>query len=299
MGGFGLPQLRYAGWPYSRDSVIVSIGDLVLDIAIVPEGPLQPDDDTPAAITLGGGGQAANFCAWAAALGEPVRLVTRVGDDDAGRRLVADLEAKGVEVRAVWAAEPTGAIAVLIAPDGRRAMATQRGASVGLSANDLEDGWFRDARLLQVPAYSLFVEPLAGAARAAIRAVREVKGMLAVDLSSAAGLRAYGPAKMAYVLARLTPEVLFATEAEAETLAVPLESLAQVPVLKRGALGCRVFGRDVAAPEVPTVDATGAGDAFAAAFCVAWLRGATPVEAAEKAVSAASQSVALVGARPS
>ena len=271
----------------------------MLDISIVPEAPLAPDDDTPATITIGGGGQAANFCAWAAALGEPSRLVTRVGDDESGRRLVADLESRGVEVRPVWAAEPTGAIAVLVAPDGRRTMATQRGASVGLSPDDLDEAWFRDARLLHVPGYSLFTEPLAGATRAAIRVVRDVKGMLAVDLSSAAGLQKYGAARMAYVLARLAPEVLFATEKEAETLAVPLESLAQVPVLKRGALGCSVFGRQIPAPTAPVVDPTGAGDAFAAAFCVAWLRGATPVEAAESAVGAASRSVSLVGARPS
>jgi ribokinase len=279
--------------------MIASIGDLVVDVSIIPDGPLQADDDTPATITIGGGGQAANFCAWAAALGEPARLVTRIGDDEAGRRLVAELESRGVDVRAVWASEPTGAIAVMIGPDGRRTMATHRGASVGLSPDDLDESWFRDIRLLHVPAYSLFVEPLATATRSAIRLVREAKGMLAVDLSSATGLQAYGAARMAYVLARLAPEVLFATEREADTLAVPLESLAQVPVLKRGALGCRVFGRDIPAPAVQTIDPTGAGDAFAAGFCVAWLRGATPVEAAEHAVNAASHSVVLVGARPS
>jgi ribokinase len=296
--GFRLLQLRYAEGRYPRP-VLVSIGDLLLDVSIVPETPLEPDDDTPASITIGGGGQAANFCAWATALGEPARLVTRIGDDESGRRLVADLESRGVEVRAVWAAEPTGAIAVLIAPDGRRTMATQRGASVGLSPEDIDETWFSDARLLHVPAYSLFLEPLASATCAAIRIVREKKGMLAIDLSSASGLRAFGPSRMAYVLARLAPEVLFATEKEAGTLAVPLESLAQVPVLKRGALGCRVFGRDIPAPDVQPIDPTGAGDAFAAAFCVAWLRGATPVEAAETAVRAASSSVSLVGARPS
>src|SRR5437016_9932826 len=284
---------------YPRQVLIVSIGDLLLDIAIVPEGPLQPDDDLPAKISIGGGGQAANFCAWMAALGEPVRLVTRVGDDESGRRLVADLEARGVDVRATWAHEPTGSIAVLVQPDGRRTMATQRGASVGLSPEDLEEAWFRDARLLHVPAYSLFLEPIASAARAAIRVVRDAGGMVAVDLSSAAGLRAYGPARMSYVLARLAPEVLFATESEAATLGVPLESLAQVPVLKLGSAGCRVFGRTISAPAVAAVDATGAGDAFAAAFCSAWLRGAAPIEAAEHGVRAASESVQLAGARPS
>lgn len=278
--------------------MIVSIGDLLLDISILPDVQLRSDDDSPATITVGGGGQAANFCAWAASLGEHARLVTRVGDDERGRTLVADLEAAGVEVCAVWAFEPTGAIAVLVAPDGQRTMATQRGASVGLSPEDLEEVWFHDVHLLHVPAYSLFVEPLAAAARAAITLVRDRGGMIAVDLSSAAGLRAYGPARMAYVLAKLKPEVLFATQVEAETIGVPLAELAQIPIVKVGAAGCYVFGAQIPSPEVQMVDATGAGDAFAAAFCVAWLAGATPVEAAERAVGAAAQSVTRAGARP-
>jgi sugar/nucleoside kinase (ribokinase family) len=278
--------------------VILSIGDLLLDITIVPEGPLRPDDDRPARIDLGGGGQAANFCAWAAALGEPVRLVTRVGDDDRGKQLVADLEVRGVEVCPAWAAEPTGAIAVLVAPDGRRAMATQRGASVGLRPDELLEAWFAGVKLIHVPAYSLFTEPLSQATRAAIGLVRDGGGMLSIDLSSVAGLQEYGPARMADDLALLKPELLFGTAAEAETIGVPFEHLAQVPVIKLGASGCSVFGRRVPAPSVQQVDGTGAGDAFAAAFCAAWLHGATPIEAAEKAVIVAAEAVTRTGARP-
>ena len=278
--------------------MILSIGDLVLDITIVPEGPLRPDDDRPARIDLGGGGQAANFCAWSAALGEPVRLVTRVGDDERGRQLVAELEARGVEVRPVWAAEPTGAIAVLVAPDGQRAMATQRGASVGLRPDDLLEAWFSDVKLIHVPAYSIFTDPLAQATRAAIGLVRDSGGMLSIDLSSVAGLKEYGPSRMAYDLARLKPELLFGTAAEAETIGVALEHLAQVPVIKLGPAGCSVFGRHIPAPSVQQVDGTGAGDAFAAAFCAAWIHGATPIEAAEKAVIVAAKAVMRRGARP-
>jgi len=278
--------------------MILSIGDLLLDITIVPDGPLRPDDDRPATITLGGGGQPANFCSWVAALGEPVRLITRVGDDDRGRQLVADLEANGVEVCPTWAAEPTGAIAVLVGAGGDRAMATQRGASVGLRPDDLLEAWFDDIRLIHVPAYSLFVDPLGKAARAAIAFVRDSGGMLSIDLSSVAGIREYGPARMAYDLARLKPELLFGTAAEMDMIAVPPEHLAQVPVIKLGAAGCSVFGRQIPAPSVHRVDATGAGDAFAAAFCAAWLRGAAPVEAAERAVIVASEAVTRAGARP-
>ena len=278
--------------------MILSIGDLVLDITIVPSGRLRPDDDNPAVIRVGGGGQAANFCSWVAALGSPVRLVTRVGDDDRGRRLVSEVEALGVEVFAVSGPDPTGMIAVLVGPHGERTMATQRGASAGLRPNDLRKPWFRGVNLIHVPSYSLFTEPLAASARLAIDLVRKGGGLLSIDLSSASGLKDYGPTRFASVLAQLKPDVLFGTTAESETLGVPMKDLATVPVLKLGAEGCRVGGRHIPAPQVQEVDASGAGDALAAAFCVAYLDGATPVEAAEKAVVVASGAVTRAGARP-
>jgi sugar/nucleoside kinase (ribokinase family) len=278
--------------------MILSIGDLVLDITIVPSGRLRPDDDNPAVIRVGGGGQAANFCAWAAALGSQARLVTRVGDDDRGHRLVTEVEALGVEVFAVWGADPTGVIAVLVGPDGERTMATQRGASAGLQPDDLQKPWFHGVNLIHVPSYSLLTEPLAASTRLAIDRVRQGGGILSVDLSSVAGLEEFGPARFAGELARLRPDVLFATAAESETLGVRMEDVATVPVLKLGAGGCRVGGRQIPAPQVREVDASGAGDALAAAFCVAYLDGATPVEAAEKAVVVASRAVTKVGARP-
>jgi len=77
-----------------------------------------------------------------------------------------------------------------------------------------------------------------------------------------------------------------------------VEHLAQVPVIKLGPAGCTVFGRRIPAPAVQHVDGTGAGDAFAAAFCAAWLHGATPFEAAERAVIVASEAVTRTGGRP-
>src|SRR5258708_38010957 len=98
--------------------MILSIGDLVVDITIVPTGRLRPNDDNPAVIRVGGGGQAANFCAWAAALGSRVRLVTRVGDDDRGRRLGAEMAAPGVGGLPRWGADPPRLLRVLGRPKG-------------------------------------------------------------------------------------------------------------------------------------------------------------------------------------
>ena len=278
--------------------MIASIGDLVLDIRIVPEGPLRPDDDTESIITVGGGGQAANFCAWTAWLGEPVRLVTRIGDDSTGSQLVADLRAAGVEVGAVAGPEPTGAVAVLIGPDGDRTMATQRGASVGLRPEDLRPEWFADVDLIHVPAYSLFREPLSLAAREAIERVRARGGRLSIDLSSVAGLQEYGAEQFAVELDRLQPDLLFATAPEAAALAAELRGLAVHAIVKLGAAGCQVGSRRITAPSVEALDPTGAGDAFAAAFCAAFVHGASPIEAGERAVEVAALAVTQPGARP-
>ena len=278
--------------------MIVSVGELVLDVTITPAGELRLDDDSSAAIRLGGGGQAANFCAWSTALGEPSRLVTRVGDDETGRRLLAEIESAGVDVRPVVGPEPTGAIAVLVGRAGERTMATQRGAAISLAPDDLDPAWFAGARLLHLPAYSLFVEPLASAALRAAELVREQHGLLSVDLSSEAGLREYGGRRFAELLQELQPELLFGNQREVDVLGRPLEELAKLPVIKLGADGCRIYGRRVPAPVVTAVDATGAGDAFAAAFCVAYLEGATPIEAAGRAVLVAARAVTQPGARP-
>src|SRR5260370_6337539 len=108
---------------YSRAQMILSLGDLVVDITIVPEGPLHVDDDNPARIRIGGSGQAANFCAWTASMGEPARLVTRVGDDDTRHRLIGELREAGAQVRPIYGPEPTRVIAVLVDPGATRTIA--------------------------------------------------------------------------------------------------------------------------------------------------------------------------------
>jgi sugar/nucleoside kinase (ribokinase family) len=278
---------------------MAAIGELVLDVTIAPEGELVPDDERDARIRIGGGGQAANFCAWAASLGERARLITRLGDDDAGRHLTAELRAAGVDVAGPTVAEPTGTIAVLVGPDGRRTFARQAGASRGLRAEDVDPAWLRGVRLLHVSAYALYTEPAASAVRRAADLAREAGALLSVDLASAEDARAYGGQRLAGELRRLGPELLFGTEREFAELPAPPAELAKVPVVKLGARGCRVLGRRVPAPPVRVVDGTGAGDALAAAFCAAYLEGATPVEAAGRAVLVAARAVATLGARPS
>src|SRR5580698_9044702 len=77
----GAPYRDHVGMALEQATVdgdeppsICTIGDLILDVVVLPDAPLAPDGDTPATIRLGAGGQAANVAAWAAALGATSRL---------------------------------------------------------------------------------------------------------------------------------------------------------------------------------------------------------------------------------
>ena len=56
-----------------RGVLVVTLGDLLLDVVVRLEAPTAPDDDVPAAIALVPGGQAANVAAWVCWLGRPRR----------------------------------------------------------------------------------------------------------------------------------------------------------------------------------------------------------------------------------
>src|SRR5262249_5337736 len=82
----------------TRPISICTIGDLILDVIVLPARPLAPDADTPATIRFGAGGQAANVSAWASALGAFSRLICARGDDLSSELAAAELTGHGVEI---------------------------------------------------------------------------------------------------------------------------------------------------------------------------------------------------------
>lgn len=159
---------------------------------------------------------------------------------------------------------------------------------LGEPAELLGDRLPDDLRLLHLEAQPLLASSEAAELRGLLDAAREQGALVSIDLGPVDWIRAHGASRSAYQLATIQPDILFAAEEPAAELGAPLEGLASVPVLKLGVGGCSVYGRRLVAP-------TGAAlrdEALAAAFCVAFVEGAAPVEAAGRAILVASMELA-------
>jgi sugar/nucleoside kinase (ribokinase family) len=284
--------------------VIVCLGDLMVDVLALLPGPLAAGTDTPASVTLHGGGAAANVAAWAAATGAAATFVGRVGADPLGEHAVAELAAAGVDVRVeVDAERRTGTCIVLVDPSGERTMVPAPGANdAPLDLGALPD----TADWLYVSGYALLNAGSRPSAVAALALARERGWSVAVDPASAAPLAAFGAdAFLAMVgtevllLPNADEALVLTGHADAETAARALGRRVGAAVVKRGADGAvwSDGGTAVAVPGVtaPVVDTTGAGDAFAAAFLTTAGDVAARLAAAVRLGAAA---VARPGARP-
>jgi sugar/nucleoside kinase (ribokinase family) len=263
--------------------MIVTLGDLLLDVIVRLSQPLAEGADADAVTQLGPGGQGANVAAWVAELGGEARFVGKRADDEAGRTAAAGLERCGVDVRGPVVFGRTGTVVSLVGVDGARTMASDRGVAPDLRAEELDPAWLDGCAHLHLPGYSLLRSPIDAAA---LRAA-ELAPRVSVDLSSWSAIRDFGPAHFRERLEQLRPAVVFANEDEETIIGGPIEGTEWV--LKRGPLGAR-FG-DLELPAVPAdaVDTTGAGDALAAGYLIG---------GPELALAAAARCVAQLGSMP-
>jgi ribokinase len=263
--------------------MLVTLGDLLLDVIVRLSQPLAEGADADAVTRLGPGGQAANVAAWVAELGGASRFVGKRGDDEAGRTAAAALAAYGVDVAGPVVEGRTGTVVSLVGADGSRTMASDRGVSPDFRAEELEPGWLDGCTHLHLPGYSLLRSPIDGAA---LRAA-ELAPALSVDLSSWSAIRDYGPSRFRSRLEQLRPATVFANEDEERILGGPLGGCDWI--LKRGPNGARFGDVDRPAVRADAIDTTGAGDAFAAGYLVG---------GPELALAAAARCVARLGSMP-
>jgi ribokinase len=266
--------------------MICVIGDAHLDVIVRLSGRLTEETDTPAATAVGVGGQGANVAAWVAELGAAARLIAARGNDLGAELVGAELTRRGVEIRGPVVDHGTGVVVSL--SDGNvRSMLTDRGAGATLRAADIDPAWLEGCAWLHVSGYALASEPMRGAAVAAVAAARGCAARVSIDLASTAMIESVGVASFGELIAALDPEVVFGTAAEV-ALGARLLSAGRL-IAKLGAGGVRAGGTHFPALPTEPVDATGAGDAFAAGYLVGGL---------ELGLAAAARAVAKMGAMP-
>ena len=267
--------------------LVVTLGDLLLDVIVRLDEPLAGGADANAQTRTVTGGQAANVAAWVTALGAESRCVARRGEDPAGTWLAGDLIARGVDVVGP-ARGRSGVVVSLVGPDGERTMASDRGAATLLEPDDLDPAWFA-CDCLHISGYALLASPIDAAAARAAELARAHGARLSVDLSAWTRIRARGAASFREQVDALAADVVFGNTEEWDELG----EVDATRVVKRGASGFDVVrGDDVErcqARDVSVVDTTGAGDALAAGFLVG---------GAELGAEAAARCVGQIGAMP-
>ena len=272
----GFPPTRHpTSYGRAVGAVLAVVGDLVEDVVVWPEAPVQRGTDTPARVFRSRGGSAANVAVAAAPL-VPTRFLGCVGDDPLGAQLVDQLVAAGVDAR-VQRRGRTGTVVVLVDVDGERTFLPDSGAAAELHAVDPAD--LDDVAVLHVPAYGLHTGPTAATVRTLLSTARERGVALSFDASSWAVLRAVGVERYRALVQDLRPAVLLANADEARELDLLARPLPVEVVLKDGARPTTVLGPDGSRLQVPVRavdgvrDATGAGDAFAAGWLSAMMDG--------------------------
>jgi len=273
--------------------MLASLGDLVEDVIVRLDGPVNVASDTHATISRRRGGSAANVVARAAALGHPARFLGRVGADAIGTALIADLSADGVDASMVSRGGSTGTIVALVDHLGERSMLTDRRACLDL--DDPDRSWLDAVTTLHVPFYSLATGPIATTASTVIDWAHERRVAVSIDVSSTAIMHEVGIDEVIRRLADARPDVVLANGDEAAALQIDGPVVGALTVVKHGPRSALLHHIDGSTTEVPAIavpgvnDTTGAGDAFAAGLLtfVGW--GDDPVAACNAGHRAAAE----------
>jgi tagatose kinase len=252
-------------------------------------------------------GAPAIFASVAARLGSPTGLVGAVGDDALGRHLMARLQRDGVDTGALAFAPGRATALAMVAYDrtgGRDFYYSVRGSAAEAIDPAAAERAASGATWIHVSGSSIgFGDPLAAAVEATVAAGLRAGARLSLDPNLRPDAHTETRDRTA-ALARQA-SLVFPSAGELDALGLTTAELVAngaLVVATDGSRGAELLGPGdaepvrVAAPAVEEVDATGAGDSFAAAFLTALVAGAAPTRAATVACAVASHSVTVLGA---
>jgi ribokinase len=238
-----------------------------------------------------------------------VEFIGAVGQDDFGARRLEELAVAGVDTRAVkrLADAPTGVALITVSASGENTIVIAAGANWRVTPDDIP------GTQLAMAAGGILVAQLELPMETVAAGLARARDM---GLTTLLNTAPYNPEARGFLP---LVDILVANEIEAGDLAewssaVSEENAADVAarlmargpgtvVITRGAAGVFLATPEIAtmlpAPRVDVVDTTGAGDCFTGALAASLVQGFDLVEAAQRAIMAASYSVTVLGAAPS
>jgi sugar/nucleoside kinase (ribokinase family) len=230
-----------------------------------------------------------------------------------------DMAEMGVQTHLTVSPKPTGLCAIVKMPDQGIAIAACPSAALDLQPQDIPEKLIRQAKIVMLDGFLLQNQRVV---ERVLELANRFGTIIAMDVGSSAVAAERALEIAGYC--RSYPVILFMNEEEATAFctvlrngqtpeevepeerykalkALTADNLFPIIVVKRGDQGALVFaGNDVhSAPTVATIpfDATGAGDAFAAAFLSAWLRNRSLSECAAQGNRLAREVLKVPGTR--
>lgn len=278
---------------------ILGIGNALTDILAVlpddgflqqfhlPKGSMQHVDQAtsnkiwetlkPMGVQYVAGGSSGNTITGTAVFGMPSAFIGKVGDDELGSLYKSDQERNGIKSMLLKSKTSSGRAMVFItAPNAERTFATYLGAALELTADDLKPEFFQGYDYFHIEGYLVQNQDLL---RRAVVLAKEAGMIISIDMASYNVVESNDA--FLHDIVENYVDIVFAneTEAEAFTRRNPREALdiiaqsCKIAVVKIGKDGSMIRSGDeyhyIEAWPADTIDATGAGDIYAAGFLYA------------------------------
>jgi sugar/nucleoside kinase (ribokinase family) len=258
------------------------------------------------------GGSVANTLAGAGALGLRAAFVGRVNDDALGRFYAQDSDkggAKFVNAPVTGGELPTSRSMIFVTPDGERSMNTYLGMSAELGPDDVDESVMADSEIVFLEGYLFDKDKGKEAFLKAARACRRTGGMAGIALSDPfcvdrhrADFRKLVAEDMDYVIGNEQEWVSLYQANDLDDALAQAAKECDLIVCTRSGDPVWIVDKGVRF-EIPVdtttpVDATGAGDQFAAGFLFGVATGRDMETAGRMGCMAATEVIGHIGARP-
>ncbi|MBR4524683.1 MAG: adenosine kinase [Bacteroidales bacterium] len=283
---------------------ILGIGNALTDILAVlpddsllaefhlPKGSMQHvDAETgdsiwqalkPLGVKYVAGGSAANTISCTAILGMPSGFIGKIGNDELGLLFKSDQEQYGVQTRLLTSVHASGRSMVFVSGgNAERTFAVYLGAALDLVPEDLQPEWFEGYDYFHIEGYLVQNQDLV---RRAVELARAAGCTISLDLASYNVVESN--LTFLHDIVEKYVDIVFANETEARAFTgltdprAALDVLAQISstaIVKVGKAGSWLKRGDEVQFVEPwpadPVDATGAGDTYAAGFLYADAQG--------------------------